>query len=477
MRLESEHKVYETGHGTRALCLLGSVVLSLSLTAMVQSAWASAVETRLSEVELEIWRSATFQRQFAESYLAETEIEPRVTQAERDRMLSVLELISSDSLDEAARLLQRHTKDASSAVFDFTLANIYFQKDQLEPAAEAYERAVAKFPKFRRAWKNLGLIHVRNSDFAKAIPALTRTIELGGGDALTYGLLGFAYSSVENNLAAESAYRLAVLLDPVTLDWKMGLARSLFRQQRHADAAALCETLIAENPSHADLWLLQANAYIGLNEPLKAAVNYELVDHMGKSTADSLTMLGDIYVNQELFEIAVGSYLRALEMDPGRTSQRAIRAAAVLTARGAYEETKRLIERIETLPGNDLDTEQRKDLLKLRARIAVAEGSGQDEIRVLEEIVALDPLEGEALILLGQYCARAGDSEKAVFYYERAQSLEKHEADARVRHAQLLVQQGKYTEALSLLRRAQDVKPREDVQKYLEQVERVARSR
>ncbi len=78
---------------------------------------------------------------------------------------------------------------------------------------------------------------------------------------------------------------------------------------------------------------------------------------------------------------------------------------------------------------------------------------GEEEIRMLEEIVALDPLDGEALILLGQHCA-----------------------DALVRHAQLLVQQTKYAEALPLLRRAQDLKSREDVQKYLEQVERVARS-
>jgi tetratricopeptide (TPR) repeat protein len=257
----------------------------------------------------------------------------------------------------------------------------------------------------------------------------------------------------------------------------MGLARSLFKQERYAEAVALCDRLIADDPDRADLWLLQANAYIGLAKPLKAAVNYEMVDRLGKSTTTSLNMLGDIYVNQELFEIAVTSYVRALEKDPDGSPARAIRAAKVLTSRAALAETKRLIERIELLRGNDLSDDERKDLLKLRARIAVAEGSGEEEVRVLEEIVALDPLDGEALILLGQHCTRSGDFEKAVFYFESAASLEKHEADAKVRHAQLLVQQGKYTEALPLLRRAQDLKPRDDVQKYLEQVERVAKSR
>ena len=72
---------------------------------------------------------------------------------------------------------------------------------------------------------------------------------------------------------------------------------------------------------------------------------------------------------------------------------------------------------------------------------------------------------------------RAGDLEKAVFYFERAASVEAFEADARVRHAQLLVGQGKYAEALPLLRRAQELKPREHVQQFLEQVERRTRNR
>ena len=44
-------------------------------------------------------------------------------------------------------------------------------------------------------------------------------------------------------------------------------------------------------------------------------------------------------------------------------------------------------------------------------------------------------------------------------------------------HAQLLVAQSRFDEALPLLRRAQELKPREDVARYMEQIERVARAR
>lgn len=440
----------------------------------------SAAESGFTPAVLEIWKSPAFQKQFTDSYIAETDIEPRVTEDERDSMLKVMEHISAEEIDDAVKLLKKEMdrNEAISAVFDFTLANIYFQQEKLDPAAQSYRIAVEKYPKFRRAWRNLGLIYVRQGDFKQALPALTRVVELGGSDAITYGLLGYAYSSTEDYLAAESAYRLAILLDAKTLDWKMGLARSFFKQERFSEAVALCGQLIKSNPDRADLWLLQANAYIGSDQPLKAAEIFELVDQLGKSTAASMSTLADIYINQELYEVATNAYIAAMDKDENYDPQRAIRSAKILIARGAFADTCRVIDHIETRFAGKLETEEQKDVLKLRARLAVADGSGEDEeVQVLKKIVELDPLDGEALILLGQHSGRSGDTEQAIFYFERAAGIEKYEADAKVRHAQLLVQKGKYTEALPLLRRAQQIKPRTNIQEYLEQVERVAKSR
>jgi tetratricopeptide (TPR) repeat protein len=257
----------------------------------------------------------------------------------------------------------------------------------------------------------------------------------------------------------------------------MGLAESLYKQERMAEVVALCDALIAADPDRPELWLLQANAYAQLGQPLRAAENLELVDRLGESTPDSLNLLGDIYTNEALFDLAVDAYLRAMEAAPDGEPARALRAAKDLTARNALDESRRLVERIEAMHGDRLETEERKDLLKLRARLASADGGGDEEARVLEEIVALDPLDGDALLLLGQHSSRAGDLEKAIFCFERAASLEAFEADAKVRHAQVLVGQGRYAEALPLLRRAQALKPRENIQQYLEQVERVAQAR
>jgi len=432
---------------------------------------------RLSEYELSIWNDPVFRRRLAESYAAEADLEPKLTQPEREQLQAAFNLIATDQVDAAIAALQPLCGPLVGATYEFTLANLYFQQEKVDEALPYYRTAVDKYPKFRRAWKNLAIILVRKADWKDAAQALTRVVELGGGDAVTYGLLGYAYSNLEVHMSAETAYRMANLLDPQTMDWKMGLARSFFKQKRYTDAAALFGNLIAENTERADLWMLQANAFIGLGQPMRAAENFEVVDRLGKSTPESLNTLGDIYVNEELFEAAVKHYVRALELNPTVKAERAIRAAKALAARGANSQAKPLVARVEELRGKDISAEEKKDLLKLRARIALSEGAGEEEAKVLKEIVDLDPLDGDALLLLGQHAQRSNDPVQAIFYYERAASLESFEPDAKVRHAQLLVSQGKYAEALPLLRRAQQLKPRENIQQYLEQVERAAQAR
>lgn len=426
--------------------------------------------------DLSIWDNERFQQEFLGSYGVNAEIEPRVTAVEREQMEKVMNILSEeDNLDKALQQLQKVTKDASSAIFDFTIGNLYFQQDKLADALVWYDKAISKYPTFRRAYKNAGLIHVRNGDFEKALPFLTKTIELGGNTSMAYGLLGFAYASTENHLCAESAYRMAILLDPATLDWQLGLARSLFKQQKFGDAVSLCDTLIKKQPDNADFWLLQANAYLGLKQANRAAENYEYVNVLGKGTVQSTTMLADIYVNDSRWDMAADAYLAAYELDAAKSPARPLRAAKILAARGALGESKRLLDRLD-MDKTSLDKKDLVELLKLQSRIAVAEGGGDDVVKILEQVVEVDPLDGEALILLAQHYGRDAP-EKAIFYYERAAGIEQYEAEAKLRHGQLLVGQSKYNDALPLLRRAYELKPRSDIEDYLKQVERIAKTR
>jgi tetratricopeptide (TPR) repeat protein len=438
----------------------------------------TADPSKWSEAARALWSDPAFQRKFQESYAASTDIEPTVTASEREQLAKIIPLKAEGKLDDAARLLQRSRGPAASPVFDFLLGNVYLEREQLDAAIAAYRVAVRKKDNFRRAWQNLGQAYIRKGEehLPKAKVALTRVIELGGGDVRTYGALGFAHFAVEDYLAAETAFRMAILLDPKELVWKVSLARSLLKQERFAEVAALCRRLIADEPARHRLWLLQAHAHLGLRQPARAAECFEFVDSLGKSTAASLNALGDIYVNEELFDVAVDRYLRAMAAAPNQVPRRAMRAARVLARRGPPAETKQLVQHIESAFRDQLTREDRKELLRLRARLAMKEGAGEEEVRVLEEIVAMDPTDGDALIQLGQYYSSRNQDAKAILYFQRAAGLKAYTADANVYHAEVLVKQGKLDEALPLLRRAQKIKPRENVQKYLEEVARAAKA-
>jgi len=425
-----------------------------------------------------ILRSEKFRNLVKESYLAESDVEPTLDRGESREFNRILDLLGSEDPEdvaEARRRLEEARAGDGNAVFDFTLAQILFENDEIEAARQAYAAAVAKFPKFRRAWRAIGAIDMQAKRFDRAIPSLVKVIELGGGESITYGFLGFAFANVGDDLAAEHAFRMAVMLDSANLDWRIQLARTLFNQKRYADAAALCDTLIANNPTRGDLWLLQANAHLGQEQTIRAAENYEMVDRLGQSTADSLSMLGDIYVNADLPELAAGAYRRSFAMDPPPAPDRAIRAANVMVLRGGYEAAGPLVAALRERFADSMSDEQTKDLLKLQARLASAKGEG-GAAEALEEIVALDPLDGEALILLGQEYRRSGDPIKAAFAFERAAAMERFEAKAKRLHGQLLVSTGDYAAALPLLRRSQSLEANENLRAFIDQVERVSRA-
>jgi len=422
------------------------------------------------------WKDPAFQKAFMGSYGIRAEIEPRVTVVEKEVMDKVMKLMAEDGgSDKAAALLEKNLKPTTSAVFDFTLANLHFQEDRLTNALSCYQRAVEKFPSFQRAYKNMALIHIRQGAFEEAIAPLTTCIELGVNDGLTYGLLGYAYTMTEQFVSAESAYRLAMMFQPKTLDWKLGLCRALFKQQKYGEAIAMCDELLRLDPGKADYLLLQANAYLGMKQPMQAAEIYELLDLSGKTPLPALHTLGDIYVNEGHLEQGADAYMRALMRDEKPDIAKQLRNVEVLTSRSAYHAASALLEKVAARANRDVSDETRKRMLKLEARLAAARGlAGKEQAKILEQIVKLNPLDGDALILLGQHYA-PNDLEKAVFYFERAEGIEKFEADARLRHAQVLVKNGKYQEAVPLLKRALELKPREDVQRYAEQVERAAR--
>lgn len=450
-----------------ALLALVSVVIGLSLAASAPVARSQAAPFEGGEV----LNDPEWRKSFLGSYGFLSGAEPQINPSELEVLREVIDVMKVNVDAAASMLSQRATPDRSAA-FDFILANLQFQNGKLDEAVTAYEAAISKFPDFRRAHKNLGLLRTQKGEYAKAAHHLSRAVELGDRDGKNYGLLGFAYLNLENHLAAEQAYRNAILAQPDIRDWKLGLGRALLAIEKQKEAAALFGGLLQQNPEDASAWLLQANAFLKLDQPLAAAVNLESVRMLGKADKNSLVLLGDIYMNAQMPDLAKSAYLEVIESDGGAEDfPSAHRAAELLVRTQSFEQASELLAAIEKKYADELVLDEELEILTLKAKIARASGKEKQAARILESVVERDGTRGDALLELARYHNGRGDRAKALLMIERAQKLEAFEYKALLEHAQIMVASRKYPEAAESLRAAQDIKREPRVARFLAQVE------
>jgi tetratricopeptide (TPR) repeat protein len=448
------------------------VALLLGLTASVAS---------VASAQFQPWEGASmlddpeWRKSFVGSYGFLSGAEPQIQQSELELLREVIDLMKVNPR-AAATMLGQQVKPDGSAALDFILANLYFQDGQQELARSSYGAALEKFPDFRRAHKNLGLLLVQSKDCKRGLAHLTKAVELGDRDGRNYGLIGYCYIELESYVAAESAYRNAILHQPEVRDWKLGLARSLLAMERHKEAAALFADLIERNPEDTVAWLLQANAFIGLEQPMAAAVNLETVRAMGKAQTSSLALLGDVYMNEGMPELATSAYLEVIERDKGNLQLgTAQRAAQMLIRTRAFDQAEKVLAGIESRYGKQLSQDEQLEVLTLKAKVARARGQEEQAAKLLESIVDRDGTRGDALLELAAYHRDKGNLEKAILMIERAQKVEAFEYQALLDHAQVMVGKRDYAKAAQLLRQALAIKSEPRVEGFLARVEEASR--
>lgn len=481
-------KTQDTRHDFRVPLAARALLFALlATTARAEKIEASAI----------LYRDPQFKKEFVGSYGILSEVEPKVSAEEQVLLGKVQELFGKSQFIAAEQEIVRFIKEVEkptdpekkpgeiSATMVFVLGNLYFSSDRIDEARRAFLEAIRRFPRFRRAHTNLGYLYISKNQLPEASATLQKAVELGESSPRVYGMLGYCYLQDKNALAAENAYRQAYLLDPKNRDWKVGLTQSLMLQEKLAEASSMFETLIAENPEDRQLWLQQANALIGLDRKMDAAVNLEVLRMKGLAKESELTMLGNIYMEQGEAQLALYAYLEATEKAPKLDVARALKSARILNDYGFPEKADALVGKVAK--AGNLSSKEAMDLDLVRVKIAQATDDTERVGTLLRDLFTRDSGNPEIRLELARHydnlakngtdeAKRASDLGEAKNYYKFALENPTVAYQANLGLGQLLVREKQYVESLTFIERALSLKTGDKtiLEQYLSRVRRAA---
>ena len=463
--------------------------------AMAAALPASAAEALIPPTPL--FQQPGFAREFVGSYGILSDVEPEVSNAEQQLLSKVQTLFAQSKFREAEAEVAAFIKDTTqptdpnrkpsdvSAALVFVLGNLYFQSDRPDEARRAFQEAIRRFPKFRRAHTNLGLLHLSQNRIEEAMPSLQKAVELGEKSARVMGMLGYCYLTKQHPVAAETAYRQATLLDPAARDWKLGLAQALMQQEKYPEAVKLLDTLIRESPTDRQLWLRQTSAYIAMNRKDEAAINLETMCLLKLEDEKSLGLLGNLYMEQSLPQLALSAYKAAMAKAPQLDVPQALKSARILCDYGEPNHAAELIAAIRAKLGPNPPAESETALLLTQVRISQQVGNREETSKLLDALLALNPANPEVLLETARHrdalAREASDDATRGKYIAEArthyQLAAKHDAtaySANLSLGQMLVREHRYAEALNHLQAALQLKKSDQLEQYVSRVRRAA---
>lgn len=452
-----------------------SNLLKSALSGLLCAAGIVSASAQLEYNAEEFWSQPHIRNAYLGNYELNTKTEPKLTEEEQEVFRELLELLTTDKAAALQLLLTNITAESSGAM-DFMVGSLYAERGDIEKAMEYFIAAVDKYPNFLRARRNLAIMLVQNAKFDEAIPHFVKAIDLGSRDTTTFGLLGLCYVSGSKFISAETAYREAIMLDSTVKDWQLGLAKSLLNQKKYEEAIAVLEEILIDEPENEIIWISQANAYLGLDDPETAVAIQEIVDRLGKSTADSLEFMGNIYMSRNLNDLALTYYRKAIRKDPKRSVKTHVDTADILVGRGAFDEAKTLIADIRKTYAKTTPKEQDTRLLRMESHIAMNDGNTNVFIPILEKLIENDPLDGDALMMLADHYTTQGTIDgyaRADLYYERIVKIPDIEVKALIGWSRSYVAREQYGKAIPLLERANTLEPRPFITRYLEGVRKI----
>jgi tetratricopeptide (TPR) repeat protein len=396
------------------------------------------------------------------------EREPEMTEEEYALYQKVVTMLSSNP-EFAVKLLEAmytSDKEPPSPAFGFILGNAYYAANQIEKAETNYRAAVTHYPTFLRAWVNLGVLYYSGGRYGEAVPCFSKAVELGDRDSSTFGLLGYSLQKEGDLVSAEMAYMQALSGDPANVDWKEGLLGICIDGKQFTRAESLVKNLIKEQPTDTRYWLSYANILIAEGRKTEATVILETASGAGIANTETLTLLGDLYAEQNMVREAGAIYQKVLVPSPEVGERKLLHYAQVLIATNKLQEAQGVLGMLAN-PGDDPTG---IEIRQTRADLLAAQKKWAEAREELDGLLKIAPLNGRALISLGRAYAADDDVARATLAFESAFGVAGSTYVASLELANIELKNRHYAKSVEYLQKALSIEKTDDVQDFLVRV-------
>jgi O-antigen ligase/Flp pilus assembly protein TadD len=131
------------------------------------------------------------------------------------------------------------------------------EPEKIEMVYGAYDQAIALAPTIALTYQKYADFALRSGDQVSAQTQAQRAVDLDATDGIAFGILGWAQLENGNLAAAESAFEQAVMWQPDSADFALGLATVYFQQGNIEAARQALERSLILNPAYGPALTLQ----------------------------------------------------------------------------------------------------------------------------------------------------------------------------------------------------------------------------
>lgn len=402
-----------------------------------------------------------------------TDREPDLS-AEEHALYEKAQQLMATNPEAARTLLEGMVKEPkggepASPAFDLLLGNLYYATGQTDKAEVNYLSAVERYPAFLRAWTNLGVLYYAQGLYPKAIPCLTKAVVLGDRESTTVGTMALCLERTGDAVGAELAFIQALAVDPGNVGWMDGLVRVFLHAKQYARAEVMVRNLIKERPAEPRYWRTYADIMVASGRKLEAIALLEQTISAGTAGREELAHLAGLYADENLIPEAALTYGKLEVSAETLGERRTLQLVRVLMACSEWSKAQALLDELRKPPG-----EEREAFLRVQADLFAAQKKWGEAKTVLDELLQLSPMDGNALVSLGRAHLAEGDEVHAILAFEAAVQTNEGAHQASLVLANLELKHRHFERSVSYLEKALSIEKNEEVEDILTRVRSLA---